>query len=56
MGFACGSGRRPKNARLDTLEWQAPAFYQKHGYEEYARVDDSMRPGFYLTSMKSLAR
>ena len=44
------------NAKLDTFEWQAPAFYQKHGYEEYARVDDYV-PGFYLASMKkSLAR
>ena len=44
------------NAKLETFEWQAPAFYQKHGYEEYARVDD-YAPGFYLASMKkSLAR
>lgn len=45
-----------KNAKLDTFEWQAPAFYQKHGYEEYARVDD-YAPGFYLAFMKkSLVR
>lgn len=45
-----------KNAKLDTFEWQAPAFYQKHGYEEYARVDD-YSPGFYLAFMKkSLVR
>ncbi|MBD9668006.1 GNAT family N-acetyltransferase [Variovorax sp. VRV01] len=44
------------NAKLETFEWQAPAFYQKHGYEEYVRVDD-YAPGFYLASMKkSLAR
>jgi GNAT superfamily N-acetyltransferase len=44
------------NAKLETFEWQASAFYQKHGYEEYARVDD-YAPGFYLASMKkSLAR
>lgn len=44
------------NAKLDTFEWQAPAFYRKHGYEEYARVDD-YAAGFYLASMKkSLAR
>jgi len=44
------------SAKLDTFEWQAPAFYQKHGYEEYARIDD-YAPGFYLASMKkSLAR
>ncbi|MGK6306124.1 GNAT family N-acetyltransferase [Variovorax sp. DT-64] len=40
-----------KNAKLDTFEWQAPAFYRKHGYEEYARIDD-YAPGFYLASMK----
>lgn len=45
-----------RNAKLDTFEWQAPAFYQKHGYEEYSRIDD-YAPGFYLASMKkSLAR
>jgi GNAT superfamily N-acetyltransferase len=45
-----------KNAKLDTFEWQAPAFYHKHGYEEYARVDD-YAPGFYLAFMKkSLVR
>lgn len=45
-----------KNAKLETFEWQAPAFYQKHGYEEYARIDD-YAPGFYLAFMKkSLAR
>lgn len=44
------------NARLETFEWQAPAFYRKHGYEEYARVDDYAH-GFYLSCMKkSLAR
>ncbi|MDM0078783.1 GNAT family N-acetyltransferase [Variovorax sp. J2P1-59] len=40
-----------KNAKLDTFEWQAPAFYMKRGYEEYARVYD-YAPGFYLASMK----
>ena len=45
-----------KNAKLETFEWQAPAFYLKHGYEEYARVED-YAPGFYLASMrKSLER
>ncbi|MCR8960049.1 GNAT family N-acetyltransferase [Variovorax sp. S2] len=45
-----------RNAKLDTFEWQAPEFYRKHGYEEYARIDD-YAPGFYLASMKkSLAR
>ncbi|MFM9923747.1 GNAT family N-acetyltransferase [Variovorax sp. H27-G14] len=40
-----------KNAKLDTFEWQARAFYIKHGYEEYARIDD-YTPGFYLAYMK----
>ena len=45
-----------RNAKLETFEWQAPAFYRQHGYEEYARVDD-YASGFYLVSMKkSLAR
>lgn len=45
-----------ENATLTTFEWQAPAFYQKHGYEEYARIDD-YAPGFYLAYMKkALAR
>lgn len=45
-----------KNAKLDTFEWQAAAFYMKHGYEEYARIED-YAPGFYLAYMKkSLVR
>ncbi|MDR6887135.1 MULTISPECIES: GNAT family N-acetyltransferase [Variovorax] len=44
------------NAKLETFEWQAAPFYQKHGYEEYARIED-YASGFYLVSMKkSLAR
>ncbi|WP_432731796.1 GNAT family N-acetyltransferase [Variovorax sp. W6] len=39
------------NAKLDTFEWQAPGFYLKHGYEEFARIDD-YAPGFYLALMK----
>jgi GNAT superfamily N-acetyltransferase len=43
-------------AKLETFEWQAPKFYEKHGYEEYARLDD-YAPGFYLALMKkSLVR
>ena len=44
-------GLGAKSAKLETFEWQAPKFYLKHGYEEYARVDD-YAPGFYLASMK----
>jgi GNAT superfamily N-acetyltransferase len=40
-----------QNARLDTFEWQARGFYLKHGYEEYARIDDCA-PGYYLAHMK----
>lgn len=40
-----------RHAKLETFEWQAPAFYRKHGYEEYARIDDYAR-GFCLVSMK----
>lgn len=39
------------NAKLDTFEWQARGFYLKHGYEEYARIDD-YTPGFYLAYMR----
>lgn len=40
-----------KHAKLDTFEWQARPFYLKHGYEEFARIDD-YAPGFYLSYMK----
>ena len=40
-----------QNAKLETFEWQAPAFYRKHGYEEYARIDGYSQ-GLYLASMK----
>ena len=40
-----------RNAKLETFEWQAPKFYLKHGYEEYARIDD-YAPGFYLACMR----
>jgi GNAT superfamily N-acetyltransferase len=42
-----------RHAKLETFEWQAPAFYRKHGYTEYARVDD-YAPGFYLSCMKKV--
>ena len=32
-------------------EWQAPRFYQKHGYEEVARLEGYAK-GFYLALMK----
>ena len=39
------------NAALETFEWQAPRFYQKHGYEEVARLEGYAK-GFYLALMK----
>ena len=40
-----------RNAALETFEWQAPRFYQKHGYEEVARLEGYAK-GFYLALMK----
>jgi len=40
-----------RNAALETFEWQAPRFYQKHGYEEVARLEGYVK-GFYLALMK----
>jgi GNAT superfamily N-acetyltransferase len=40
-----------RNAALETFEWQAPAFYQKHGYEEVVRLERYAK-GFYLSLMK----
>jgi GNAT superfamily N-acetyltransferase len=40
-----------RNAALETFEWQAPGFYQKHGYEEVARLEGYAK-GFYLALMK----
>jgi ribosomal protein S18 acetylase RimI-like enzyme len=43
--------RGARNAALETFEWQAPSFYQKHGYEEVARLEVYAK-GFYLALMK----
>ena len=40
-----------RNAALETFEWQAPRFYQKHGYEEVVRLEGYAK-GFYLALMK----
>ena len=40
-----------RNAALETFEFQAPRFYQKHGYEEVARLEGYAK-GFYLALMK----
>ncbi len=42
-----------RSAKLETFEWQAPAFYRKHGYAEYARVN-GYAGGFYLSCMKKV--
>lgn len=38
------------SAKLDTFEWQAPAFYAKRGYREFGRIDNHTN-GFYLVLM-----
>jgi GNAT superfamily N-acetyltransferase len=40
-----------RNAALETFEWQAPRFYEKHGYVEVARIGGYAK-GFYLALMK----
>jgi len=40
-----------RNAALETFEWQAPRFYQRHGYEEVARLEGYIED-FYLALMK----
>lgn len=42
-----------RNAVIETFEWQARDFYLKHGYEEFARIDDYVG-GFYLVQMKKV--
>jgi GNAT superfamily N-acetyltransferase len=44
---ALGAG----HAALETFEWQARDFYARHGYEEFARLDNYIN-GFYLAYMK----
>jgi GNAT superfamily N-acetyltransferase len=38
-----------RRARLETFDWQAPAFYAKHGYRELIKL-----PGYYLDHSLSL--
>jgi GNAT superfamily N-acetyltransferase len=40
-----------RHSKLETFEWQARGFYLRHGYEEYARIDNFV-PGRYLALMK----
>lgn len=40
-----------RNAMLETFEWQAPRFYEKHGYAEAGRLEDYVG-GFYLATFR----
>ena len=51
MAEAQGKALGAKNAKLETFEWQARAFYLKQGYAEYARIDDYIQ-GQYLALMR----
>ena len=44
-GDAAGVARAAGNlgaVYLDTFTFQAPAFYEKHGYREFGRLDDAV--------------
>lgn len=51
MAEAQGKALGARNAKLETFEWQARAFYIKQGYAEYARIDDYIQ-GQYLALMR----
>ncbi len=53
LGIAEAQGKvlGARNAKLETFEWQARAFYLKQGYAEYARIDDYVQ-GQYLALMR----
>jgi len=51
MAEAQGKALGARNAKLETFEWQARAFYLKQGYAEYARIDDYVQ-GQYLALMR----
>jgi GNAT superfamily N-acetyltransferase len=44
-------GMGAKNAALETFEWQAPRFCEKHGYEVASRIENYI-DGFYLAIMR----
>jgi GNAT superfamily N-acetyltransferase len=48
---AAARGFGATHAALETFEWQAPGFYLKQGYEEFARIDDYAK-GYFLAHMK----
>lgn len=39
------------NAAVETFQWQAPRFYEKHGYQEAARLENYIG-GFYLSVLR----
>jgi GNAT superfamily N-acetyltransferase len=45
-----GAELRARNAAVETFEWQAPAFYSKHGYVEASRINEYVGQ-FYLALM-----
>ena len=51
MAEAQGKALGARNAKLETFEWQARAFYVKQGYTEYGRIDDYVA-GQYMAHMK----
>jgi ribosomal protein S18 acetylase RimI-like enzyme len=52
QAFALGA----RKAALETFEFQAPLFYEKHGYREVGRINDYAK-GYYLATMaKSLGQ
>ncbi len=51
MAEAQGKALGARNAKLETFEWQARAFYLKQGYTEYAHIDDYVQ-GQYLALMR----
>jgi GNAT superfamily N-acetyltransferase len=42
-----------RNAAVETFEWQAPGFYEKHGYAEVARIEGYAN-GYYLAIMRKV--
>ncbi len=40
-----------QNAAVESFEWQAPGFYQSHGYAEVARMEGYAN-GYYLAIMR----
>ena len=43
-----------RNALVETFEWQAPKFYEKHGYQQTMRIDDYADGQFLAFMRKTL--